>query len=454
MFNEMFVAKRLIEAAGRIDYPADRLEVQVLDDSTDGTSAIARAACDALRRQGREVVYLHRELRKGYKAGALEEGLRRAKGELVFVLDADFLPEPSIVRELVHFFTDPSVGMVQARWGHLNREHSMLTRSQAMFLDGHFVIEHTARHRSGRFFNFNGTAGMWRVTAIVDAGGWQHDTVTEDMDLSYRAQLAGWRFIYAPQIRVCAELPCEMTSFRSQQHRWAKGSLQTARKLLGSIARASVSKEIKTEAFFHLGNNLAYLFLLLLALLQLPNMFIRRQMEHPELLLLDVPLFLATCGSVVAFYLVAERELGESPWRTLARLPFMMALGIGLAVNNGRAAIEGLFGGDVDFVRTPKRGVVDGSSITGAPRYHGRWSWQVVVELGFGLYCTGTLILAVITRSWASLPFVLLFASGFLYVGLGSLLEALRVAARQGESAAGAQAPSTHSSPRPQSMLS
>jgi cellulose synthase/poly-beta-1,6-N-acetylglucosamine synthase-like glycosyltransferase len=454
MFNEMLVAERLIESAARIDYPVDRLEIQVLDDSTDATAEIARRKCEALRRQGHDVAYLHREQRVGYKAGALEAGLKRARGELVFVLDADFLPAPTIVRDLVHFFTDPSVGMVQARWGHLNREHSTLTRCQAMFLDGHFVIEHAARNRSGRYFNFNGTAGMWRSAAIADAGGWQHDTVTEDMDLSYRAQLAGWRFVYAPQLCVPAELPCEMSSFKSQQHRWAKGSLQTARKLLATIVRAPVSNAIKTEAFFHLSNNLAYLFLLVLAALQLPNMLIRRQMQHPELLLLDVPFFLATCGSVAAFYIIAQRDLGENVWRATTRLPIMMALGIGLAVNNGRAAIEGLFGRDIEFVRTPKSGAVDGVASSPALRHPGRWSWHGALELGFGLYCSATLIVAVATRSWASVPFVLLFAGGFLYVGLSSLIEALRSTRPQRGSALGAQAPSTHSSPRPQSMLS
>ena len=454
MFNEVLVAERLIEAAARIEYPVDRLEVQVLDDSTDGTASIARTKCESLRRQGHDVVYLHREHRVGYKAGALEAGLKRAKGELVFVLDADFIPGPGIIRDLVHFFTDSSVGMVQARWAHLNREHCTLTRCQAMLLDGHFVIEHAARNWSGRYFNFNGTAGMWRTTAIADAGGWQHDTVTEDMDLSYRAQLAGWRFVYAPHLSVPAELPCEMSSFKSQQHRWAKGSLQTARKLLVRIARAPVSRSIKAEAFFHLSNNLAYLFLLVLAALQLPNMLIRRQMEHPELLLLDVPFFLATCGSVAAFYIVAQRDLGESVWRAVTRLPIMMALGIGLAVNNGRAAVEGLFGRDVEFVRTPKSGAVDGVAAPRPARHSGRWSWHGALELGFGLYCSATLVVAVATRSWASVPFVLLFASGFLYVGLSGLIEALQSRGTQRDSSLGAHAPSTHSSPRPQSMLS
>jgi len=452
MFNEMFVAERLIDAASRFDYPADRLEIQVLDDSTDATSSIARAKCAALREQGLDVVYLHREDRLGYKAGALEAGMRLAKGDFLLVFDADFIPGSAIVREMIDFFAEPSVGMVQARWTHLNRNQSRLTRCQAMLLDGHFVVEHSARNRSGCFFNFNGTAGMWRKSAIVDAGGWQHDTITEDMDLSYRAQLAGWKFVYAPQLSAPAELPSEMNGFKGQQYRWAKGSVQTARKLLVTVLRAPVSWKVKTEALFHLTNNLAYVFLLVLALLQLPNMLIRRGMERPELLMLDLPLFLATCGSVAAFYVVAHRDLYGGRWQAIKRLPAMMALGIGLSINNGRAALEGLFGRDVEFVRTPKRGVLDGAPRSPALCYRVRWPWHNTVELGMALYCTTSLFVAIATKSWASMPFLLLFCAGFIWVGLASLHEALRV--RQGDVELTAQAPSTHSSPSPQSMLS
>ncbi|MEM7138224.1 MAG: cellulose synthase family protein [Myxococcota bacterium] len=453
MFNEMYVAKRLIEAAAKIDYPRDRLEIQVLDDSTDATIGIVEETCDTLAAQGVDIQRIHREDRRGYKAGALGAGLARAKGEFILVFDADFVPGPSIVLDLVHFFTRPEVGMVQARWGHLNRRHSLLTKCQAMLLDGHFMIEHAARHRSGRFFNFNGTAGMWRKAAIEDAGGWEHDTITEDMDLSYRAQLRGWEFVYAPHVEAPAELPCEMTAFKSQQYRWAKGSVQTARKLLGRIFRAPVPRKVKVEAFFHLTNNFAYLFLLALALLQMPNMLIRRQMAHPELLMLDVPMFLATCGSVAVFYIVAHRDLYGSRWQAIKQLPLMMAIGIGLSVNNGRAAVEGLFGRDVEFVRTPKHGVVDGRS-RGAVRYRARWPWHNLIELSFTAYCFATLILAVATESWASIPFVLLFCVGFGVVGVTSAIEALRNRAPHNELEVGTQAASTHSSPSPQSILS
>ncbi len=451
MYNERFVAERLIDAAVALDYPRVRLEIQVLDDSTDDTKSIAKARCQRHRRAGVDIHYLHRDDRSGYKAGALEAGLQQATGELVLVFDADFLPGPSVLKDLVDYFTDPKVGMVQARWDHLNRDDSLLTNCQAMLLDGHFVIEHAARHRSGRFFNFNGTAGMWRRSAIESAGGWQHDTVTEDMDLSYRAQLAGWKFVYVPRVAVPAELPADMNSFKSQQYRWAKGSVQTARKLLRQIFSADVPSKVKHEAFFHLTNNVAYVFLLILAALQLPNMLIRRQLEDPTLLLLDIPLFWATCGSVAAFYVVASRDLGHGTWVAVKRLPAMMALGIGLAINNGRAAIEGLFGHDVEFVRTPKRGAADVSS-SRAVGYRGAWTWHNTIELAFGLYCTLTLATAIVTQSWASVPFVSLFAVGFSYVGIRSLVEALRPSLAQ--SGATAHDPSTHSSPNPQSMLS
>ena len=454
MFNEMFVAERLIEAAASVDYPRSRLEIQVLDDSTDATSTIARLTCEDLRGQGLDITYIHRNDRSGYKAGALEVGMRRAKGDFLLLFDADFVPGRTVIRDLIDFFTDPAVGMAQARWTHLNRDRSLLTQCQAMLLDGHFVIEHAARNRSGRFFNFNGTAGMWRKAAIIDAGGWQHDTITEDMDLSYRAQLAGWKFVYAPHVSAPAELPCDMNSFKGQQYRWAKGSVQTACKMLGPILRAPVNRKIKTEAFFHLTNNAAYVFLLVLAALQLPNMLIRRQMEHPELLLLDVPLFLATCGSVAAFYVIAHGDLYGGRWQAIKRLPVMMALGIGLSVNNGRAAIEGLFGHDVEFVRTPKRGAVDGKPVSRAGRYSGRWPWHNTIELAFAIYSGVTLVVAIVSGSWASVPFLLLFFAGFTYVGVASLYEALRPDLGQGSSELTAQAPSTHSSPSPQSMLS
>jgi len=423
MFNEMYVAERLIEGCTDIDYPKDKLEIQVLDDSTDETQQIASAKVADLVSRGYDATYIHRTDRTGYKAGALEAGQRIAKGDFLLVFDADFVPTKGIVKELIHYFTDPKVGMVQARWGHLNRDYSMLTRVQSMMLDGHFVIEHIARNRSGRFFNFNGTAGIWRKASIVDAGGWQHDTLTEDMDLSFRAQLRGWQFIYVPDVIAPAEIPCEMNSFKGQQFRWAKGSAQTAKKLLPLVLRSKIPFFVKVEAVFHLTNNFAYLFLVILAALQLPNMLLRRTMDRPELLLLDVPLFIATSGSIVLFYVTSHHVLYNDIWEGLRRLPMTMALGIGLSINNARAVIEGLIGKDSEFVRTPKHGIVKRTEGWSKKSYKAGKTFATLVEIAFGLYFVATIGIAVMTGSWTSIPFLVLFVVGFLYVGSLSLYQ-------------------------------
>ncbi len=424
MFNEMYVAERLLESVAQLDYPKDKLEIQVLDDSTDETVDIARKKVEELCSRGYNAVYLHRTDRTGFKAGALEAATKVAKGDYLMVFDADFVPNPDIIRKLIHYFTDPTIGMVQARWGHLNRNYSMLTHCQSMMLDGHFVIEHIARNRSGRFFNFNGTAGIWRRAAITDAGGWQHDTVTEDMDLSFRAQLRGWKFVYVPTAIAPAEVPCEMNSFKSQQFRWAKGSAQTTKKLLGVVLRADIPFKVKMEAVFHLTNNFAYLFLVVLAVLQLPNMLIRHRMERPELLLLDVPLFFATSGSIILFYLVSHKALYGNLWDAVKRLPMMMALGIGLSINNARAVVEGLFGNDIEFVRTPKHGVTDKKDAAWKKKaYKAKFPFHSLVEIGFGLYFAATIGIAIYTGAWMSVPFMVLFMVGFLYVGSLSLYQ-------------------------------
>lgn len=424
MFNEMYVAERLIESVAALDYPKDKLEIQVLDDSIDETQNIARAKVEELVERGFDAVYIHRTDRTGFKAGALEAGHKVAKGDYLLVFDADFVPTRTIILDLVHHFTDPKVGMVQARWGHLNRDYSMLTRVQSMMLDGHFVVEHIARNRSGRFFNFNGTAGIWRKSTIVDAGGWQHDTLTEDMDLSFRAQLKGWRFVYVPDALAPAELPCEMNSFKTQQFRWAKGSAQTAKKLIPTILRADIPWKVKLEVVFHLTDNFAYLFLLALALLQLPNMMLRQEMNRPELLLLDVPLFALTSGSIVLFYLTTHRALYGNLWEAITRLPLMMALGIGLSLNNARAVVEGLFGTESEFVRTPKHGVTQKTESWTKKKYRASkelFSW---LEVGLGLYFIATIGIGMFIGAWASVPFVLLFMVGFLYVGTLSVHQA------------------------------
>src|SRR5947209_3265030 len=331
VFNELYGGERLIDAVARIDYPRDRLEIQVLDDSTDETQGIARAKVERLRRDGIDITYIHRDNRAGYKAGALQEGLKAARGELVAVFDADFVPTPDFLKKSVNYFTDERIGMVQVRWEHLNRDYSHLTQAQAIFLDGHFVIEHTARNRSGRFFNFNGTAGVWRRATIEDAGGWQHDTLTEDLDLSYRAQLKGWQFVYLPEVVSPAEVPVEMNAFKSQQHRWAKGSIQTCRKLLPRILRSNLPFGVKAEAFFHLTANFNYILMCALSILMFPSMVIRYNMGWYEMILIDIPLFFAATFSFCNFYMVCQREI-HTDW--LARgiygtLPFLVLFQVG-----------------------------------------------------------------------------------------------------------------------------
>src|SRR5882672_10528892 len=271
IFNEVYVVERLLRSVSELDYPRELLQIQVLDDSTDETREITAACAKELQERGFNVQRIHRVDRTGFKAGALAVGLESAQGEFVCILDADFVPQPDLLKRTIHFFTDPKIGMIQTRWGHLNRGYSLLTRVQAMFLDGHLLLEQTARSRSGRFFNFNGTAGLWRRSCIADSGGWQHDTLTEDLDLSYRAQLKGWRFVFLPDLVTPAELPVDMNGFKSQQHRWTKGSIQTCMKLLPAVWRADLPLLIKLEATAHLTSNYAYLLLFFLCLLMHPT---------------------------------------------------------------------------------------------------------------------------------------------------------------------------------------
>lgn len=426
VFNEMYVVRRLVDAVARLDYPRDRLQIQVLDDSTDETTEIASACVDRWRAEGLDIHYLHRTDREGFKAGALENGLQTATGELVAVFDADFVPEPDFLRRTVDFFTDDGVGMVQARWEHLNRDYNLLTQAQGIMLDGHFVIEHTARNRSGCFFNFNGTAGVWRRRAIESGGGWQHDTLTEDLDLSYRAQLQGWRFVFLPQVVAPAEIPVEMNSFKSQQHRWAKGSIQTALKLLPRLLRADLPWHVKREAFFHLTANFAYLLMIPLALLMPLSVMVRIGHGAIEVLLLDVPIFVAATFSVAVFYVSSQREVGASWWERLKHLPFLMALGIGLSVNNARAVVEALAGHQSSFVRTPKHGVKLATESVVRRRYRAALTFQPLVELGLAAYMTYGIVFVVERGVYYSLPFLMLFQLGFGYVGAMSVIEGTR----------------------------
>ncbi len=422
VYNEAAVVARLIDAVCALDWPRESLQIQVLDDSTDGSLWVSRAAARKWRDQGVDITVLHREDRAGFKAGALAAGLSSATGAFVAIFDADFVPPPDFLRVLVpHFGRSEDVGMVQARWGHLNEHQGLLTRLQAVLLDGHFVVEHTVRHRSGRFFNFNGTAGIWRASCIRDAGGWQHDTLTEDLDLSYRAQMAGWKFVYLDQYVVPAELPASISAFRTQQHRWAKGTVQTARKLLPGLLRSALPWQVKLEAAVHMTSTFAYGLLLLLALVLPLAMVVRGWGESVWAGWVDLPAFVASGGSIVLFYGVAVSDARAHGWLRLVRIPAVMALGVGMAVNQSRAIWEGWTGTDVTFVRTPKDGSVDGAQGV-ADVHRSAGSWVPWVEVGFAAYFLAATAYAWAHKGWASVPFLLLFATGFGGLGVGSLV--------------------------------
>ncbi len=423
IFNELYVVERLLRSVAAIDYPRELLQVQVLDDSTDETTDIAAKQAAELRAQGLDIELVHRSDRAGFKAGALENGLKTCKGEFVLILDADFVPTPDILQRTVHFFTDPKIGMIQTRWGHLNRTYSLLTRVQAMFLDGHLLLEQTARSRSGRFFNFNGTAGLWRRSAIQGSGGWQHDTLTEDLDLSYRAQLNGWRFIFMPDLVTPAELPVDINGFKSQQHRWTKGSVQTCLKLLPKVWKAELPWLVKFEATMHLTSNYAYLLLFFLCILMHPATG-GGEYHAWRFWLVDIPIYLSASIPACVFYMCTQRELyPRSWWKDFLLLPMVLALGIGLAINNARAVIEALLGHQSEFTRTPKYGIENGKQSWRGARYIPMKSVLPFVELGFALYFCYLLTYALAFGQWLNAAFLLLFLTGFAYVALCSIAQ-------------------------------
>jgi cellulose synthase/poly-beta-1,6-N-acetylglucosamine synthase-like glycosyltransferase len=409
LYNEATVAGRLLDHVAAVEWPRDRLEIQVLDDSTDETRALVRQKVSDLREDGLDVVYIHRVDRKGYKAGALDNGLQVAKGDLVAIFDADFLPQRDFLRAVVpHFMADPGVGMVQARWGHLNREHSMLTRTQALMLDGHHLVENRARTAAGWLFNFSGTGGIWRKEAIAGAGGWQHDTLTEDLDLSYRAQLAGWRFVYRENIVTPAELPEDISAFRAQQFRWAKGTVQTARKLFSRVWHSQLTPMQRLEAIFHLTPHFAYPLMVFLSVLLLPALILMPATNPRMMLLIDFPLVLGTTGSLAAFYMMAESAQGRTRLGALCQLPALLALGAGLAPHLSKAVWEGLHSMAGEFIRTPKKGTLQG-------RYRAAADLPMT-EIALCLVSAASTMAAIKTGHWFATPFAMLFTSGYGYV--------------------------------------
>jgi cellulose synthase/poly-beta-1,6-N-acetylglucosamine synthase-like glycosyltransferase len=421
----MYVVERLLAAVTAIDYPRERFEIQVLDDSTDETRGVARAAVERYKAEGFRIAYLHREDRAGFKAGALEHGLKTAAGELVAIFDADFVPRPDCLRKLVHFFTDPLVGCAQMRWSHINGSYNLLTRLQTILLDGHFVVEQTVRNRTGGFFNFNGTAGIWRRRTIELSGGWQHDTLTEDTDLSFRAQLMGWRFVYLLDEDAPSEVPVEINAFKAQQRRWAKGVTEVGLKLYPRIWRSELPRRVKLEMFFRLTGNISYPLMILTSLLQFPLLLVRYNQGFYHLMLLDVPLLFFSTVSVVLFYGTAIWYLDRGgSRRRLLHLPLVMGLGIGLAFSNARAVLEALLRIKTEFVRTPKYKVEGAKDSTWKrKKYRGGRGWLPAFELGFATYFLLAILYAARMEMWGTIPFLSLFCFGYGYMGVMSLLQ-------------------------------
>ncbi len=413
IYNEKFVVPRLVDAVCAIEYPRDRLEIQVLDDSTDETAGMVDRLVQAKQAEGLDIKAIRRPHRDNFKAGALRYGLEQSRGELLLIFDADFIPPSNLLTKAVPYFQDPNVGLVQFPWGHINRDYSLLTYAQALLLDGHFNIEHLARSRSGRFFNFNGTAGIWRKHCIIDAGGWQGDTLTEDMDLSYRAQLKGWKFLFVPDVRVPAELPVELNAFKSQQYRWAKGGIQTAMKLLPRLLRSPVPFKVKLEAIFHLTGNLTYLLIPCLILV------------FPVLITciscIPLPMYYVAFGaaflSIITFYITAQAEhLRTHFWRSLLLIPVLMAVSIGLCINNSRAVLGALLARKSEFVRTPKYDVRKRKdSWKRRKLYRMRINAYFLIELFFLFYTLWLAAIGWMYSAYHLIPFMVIFTFGFLY---------------------------------------
>ncbi|MER3428701.1 MAG: glycosyl transferase family 2 [Pyrinomonas sp.] len=424
LFNELYVVERLLQAVTALDYPRHLLQIQVLDDSTDETQGVARSLVQHYAQQGFEIEYIHRADRTGFKAGALANGMRTATGELIAIFDADFVPRPDCLRKMVHYFADPLVACVQMRWSHINGAYNLLTRLQTIMLDGHFVIEQTVRNRTGGFFNFNGTAGIWRRCAIEMSGGWQHDTLTEDTDLSFRVQLMGWRFVYLLDEDTPSEVPVEINAFKAQQRRWAKGVTEVALKLYPRIWRAHLPLRVKLEMFFRLTGNLSYPLMIIASLLQFPLLLVRYNQGFYQLMLFDLPLLFFSTISVALFYGSAIWYLDGGRSRRLLHLPLVMALGIGLAFSNARAVLEALFGVRTEFIRTPKYRVEHADDATWKrKKYRRRHGLLPLLEISFAIYFLLAFIYAVHMELWGTLPFLALFFFGYAYMGAMSLLQ-------------------------------
>ena len=421
LYNEMYVAERLIKSVCEIDYPKDKMEIQVLDDSTDETTSIVAKAVEEKKKEGFDISHVRRGTREGYKAGALKAGMKIAKGEYIAIFDADFLPQKEFLQKTLSYFTDDKVGMVQSRWEHLNGDYSIITKAQALALDGHFVIEQTVRNKSGFFINFNGTGGVWRKKCIEEAGNWHADTLTEDLDLSYRAQLIGWRFVFLKDFTSPAELPSEINALKAQQFRWTKGAVETAKKILPLVWKSKVPLRVKLQSTFHLTNNLVFPFILLAAILNVPLIFIKNSGSH-DVYFAVMSLFVLAFVSSFLFYMYSQKDI-RTDWRKrIVMFPLFMAGSMGLAVNNSRAVFEGLMNRKSEFVRTPKFKLEsEKDSFVGNKYLTRKLGFSVIVEAILAVYCLIGVLSSIYFMELASIPFQVLFTLGFSFIAITSI---------------------------------
>ncbi|MCF8259892.1 MAG: glycosyltransferase family 2 protein [Melioribacteraceae bacterium] len=420
LYNELYVADRLVNAVCEIDYPKENLEIQVLDDSTDETVDIVARIVAEKQKEGFDIKHVRRTNRKGYKAGALKEGLEYATGDYIAIFDADFIPKTDFLKKTLRYFKDDQVGMVQTRWEHLNEDFSILTKIQALALDGHFVIEQTVRNRAGFFINFNGTGGVWKKSAIEDAGNWHDDTITEDLDLSYRAQLKGWKFIFLRDFTTPAELPSEINALKAQQFRWTKGAIETAKKLLPMVWSSKISLRIKMQSTFHLTNNIVFPFILLAGILNVPLIFIKNAGPYDNFFNF-MSIFVLAFISSFLFYLYGQKEIYPNWRKKIVLFPVFMAGSMGLAVNNSRAVVEGLMNKKSEFVRTPKYKVVNKNDSFSDNKYIAKKvEKSAFVELLLAIYCSIGVIASIYFGEISALPFNLMFFFGFASISFMS----------------------------------
>ncbi len=422
MYNEMYVIERLIKAVCQIEYPKDKLHIQVLDDSTDETTIIASKLVDEYKQKGYDIEYIHRTNRQGYKAGALKEGLEKAKGEFVAIFDADFVPNKDFLLKTIPYFADDNVGMVQTRWEHINEEYSFITRAAALALDGHFVIEQQVRNKAGFFINFNGTAGVWRKKTIFDAGNWHADTLTEDLDLSYRAQLKGWKFVFLNDVTSPAELPADINALKTQQFRWTKGAVETAKKILPLVFKSKLPLKIKLESFVHLTSNIVFPFIIIVAMLNIPLVIIKNTVGGYDNYYTLMSVFVLASISTFLFYMFAQKAIHLDWRKRLLLFPVFLAGSMGFAVNNSKAVFEALVNKKTGFARTPKYKIEgEKDKWTNKKYVQKKLNLTVIIELLLALYYIVGIAISLYYLEIAAIPFQILFLLGFGTVGYMSL---------------------------------